>query len=94
MIKRNLDTQFVNNAVDHVNKDHAEAILCIVKVTFDIEWPSKAILKTYNHENMEVVASNHIKEKVFHIPLIRLLKTAQDFRPVLIEMLTIARKRS
>jgi putative heme iron utilization protein len=88
-----MDEKFVQYAVNHVNEDHAAAMLTILKSFSQVDWPTKAILITYNNENMQVTGYDSLeREEVFQIAFPRKLENAQEFRPVLIEMLTTARK--
>ena len=89
-----MDQKFIKYAVDHVNKDHAEAMLTILKSTQNIEWPNRAVLNTYDCDKMIVTAyHNDEKEETFDLYFPQNLENAKEFRSVLIEMLAEARKK-
>ena len=82
------DTDFVVYAVNHVNEDHADAMLTIFKHTYKKTKIATVTLLNYNAEKMIVNAFDHSgKAQKFEIPFLRPLQNAKDFRHVLIEML-------
>ena len=60
-----MDQKFIKYAVDHVNEDHAEAMLTILKFTQNIEWPDRAVLNTYDCDKMIVTAYHNDKKEQF-----------------------------
>ena len=88
------NTKFVTYAVNHVNEDHAEAMLTILKhfcnTTDDVR---SATLISYNATSMEVEANlSNQQSKRYGIDFPKPLKNAQEFRPVLIDLLKAARQ--
>ena len=89
------DKKFVEYAVNHVNNDHSDAMLSILKYDANINWPIKAILNTYDHSKMEVVGlNNQDKKENYNIAFPKKLDNAREIRLVLIEMLSKVKKSS
>lgn len=89
------DKKFVEYAVNHVNNDHSDAMLSILKYDANINWPIKVILNTYDHSKMEVVGlNNQDKKENYNIAFPKKLDNAREIRLVLIEMLSKVKKSS
>lgn len=89
------DEKLVEYAVNHVNNDHSDAMLSILKYDTNINRPIKVILNTYDHSKMEVVGlNNQDKKENYNIAFLKKLDNTREIRLVLIEMLSKVKKSS
>ncbi|MEO0726288.1 MAG: DUF2470 domain-containing protein [Bacteroidota bacterium] len=79
----------MRNAVEHVNDDHSDAMLLILKDHTKKQWMNKAVLESYAPKQMLVRGENEASDRseLFQIPFPKPLTNAKEFRPVLIAML-------
>ncbi|NQX85326.1 MAG: DUF2470 domain-containing protein [Flavobacteriaceae bacterium] len=92
MAQKSFDSKFARYAVDHVNADHADAMMIICKAHKNQDYKSVTLLD-YDIEKMQIHAvdcSNAIQN--IDIPFVRPLENARDFRPMLIEILNTAKE--
>ena len=88
-MSRAFNLKFMRYAVDHVNDDHSDAMLLILKDHNKEEWINKAILESYDADRMLVKGEDEesSRSELFEIPFPKPLSNAKEFRPVLIAML-------
>ncbi|MEN0007059.1 MAG: DUF2470 domain-containing protein [Bacteroidota bacterium] len=85
---KTFNIKFMRYAVDHVNDDHSDAMLTILKGHTEAQWIDKAVLLSYDSKQMQVSGEDATgRNELFEIPFPESLSNAQEFRPVLIAML-------
>lgn len=81
--------KFMRYAVNHVNEDHSDAMLKILKDHVKADWINIAILESYDAQQMLVRGEDEEsgRSELFPIAFPKPLANAKAFRPVLIAML-------
>ena len=86
------EQKFVDSAVDHVNEDHRDAMIDILKGLRQANWVVDAELISFDKEKIEAKGFGANQEtKTFEISFDEPLEKPNQFRHKLIEMLQQAR---
>ena len=88
-MSRPFNLKFMRYAVDHMNDDHSDATLVILKGYTQATWITKAIMESYDLDQMLIRGEDDdsTRSELFQIPFPNQLANAKEFRPVLIAML-------
>ena len=85
--------KFIDYAINHVNDDHRKEMIQIVKVFTEFKDVKDVTLLDYDATGMQMniaVIGNDVARITVDFPTA--LKTPQDFRPVLVEMVKTPRE--
>ncbi len=86
------DQKFVDNATEHVNDDHRDAMTDILRGLCGVDWATDAELIYFDKEKMDVRGLNEEgREEIFTVHYDEQLEKHNQIRPLLITLLQRAR---
>jgi putative heme iron utilization protein len=78
----------------HMNEDHAEAVLMYAKVYGNSSTAQTAVMKSIDPQGMDIIAQVNDESVSLRIPFERELQDSEDAHQTLIAMVKAARKGS
>ncbi|MEO0628647.1 MAG: DUF2470 domain-containing protein [Bacteroidota bacterium] len=92
MINDHFPQKFQDGVIEHMNDDHRDAMVDILHAYCDADWVTDAEMGPFDKEAMELIGLGPNEKRVaFTVPYDKPIDKPQQFRPLLIEMLKVAR---
>lgn len=94
MNKDHFTLKFQDGVIKHMNDDHRDAMVDMLRAFCDASWVTDAEMGPFDKEKMQLIGlGKDGQREVFDLTYPKPIDKPQQFRPLLIDMLKEARKR-